>query len=197
MLRRSRRAAIGATAAAIALALSGCASGAQPPPSPSASPRPSTPTATVSPTGTAVTTPVRLRKGTATFRVGGSLKRKLTLSRGSSGAYQPAPGSPFVASQTAGPSALQVGTNPLAAVATVTSLTAGHLDPSALESTRQNAAYLPGVALPPTVRVRRAADLELCAHDLVCLAVPARSLPANPTQRTAGCGTSVTSGGLF
>src|SRR5437879_11859335 len=92
MLRRSRRAAIGATGAAIALVLSGCASGAQPPPSPSATPRLSTPTATGSPTGTAVTTPVRLRKGTATFRVGGSLKRKLTLSLGSSGAYQPAPG---------------------------------------------------------------------------------------------------------
>ena len=47
-----------------------------------------------------------------------------------------------------------------------------------LASTRENSAYLPGVRLPDGVRVARAVDLELGGHDLVCLAVPARSLPA-------------------
>ena len=47
-----------------------------------------------------------------------------------------------------------------------------------LAATRENAAYLPGVVLPDGVRVQRAADLELGGHDLVCLAVPARALPA-------------------
>jgi glycerol-3-phosphate dehydrogenase (NAD(P)+) len=45
-------------------------------------------------------------------------------------------------------------------------------------ATRENERYLPGVALPDTVRVLRAADLELSGHDLVCLAVPARALPS-------------------
>jgi glycerol-3-phosphate dehydrogenase (NAD(P)+) len=35
-----------------------------------------------------------------------------------------------------------------------------------------------GVALPETVAVRRAAEIELAHHDLVCFAVPARELPA-------------------
>jgi glycerol-3-phosphate dehydrogenase (NAD(P)+) len=35
-----------------------------------------------------------------------------------------------------------------------------------------------GVALPETVAVRHAADIELAHHDLVCFAVPARDLPA-------------------
>jgi glycerol-3-phosphate dehydrogenase (NAD(P)+) len=47
-----------------------------------------------------------------------------------------------------------------------------------LGAARENAHYLPGVALPDGVRVAHAADLELSAHDLVCLAVPARDLPA-------------------
>jgi 1-acyl-sn-glycerol-3-phosphate acyltransferase len=47
-----------------------------------------------------------------------------------------------------------------------------------LAATRENTAYLPGVALPDSIRVQRAADVELGGHDLVCLAVPARSLPA-------------------
>ncbi|MEA2199222.1 MAG: glycerol-3-phosphate dehydrogenase [Solirubrobacteraceae bacterium] len=47
-----------------------------------------------------------------------------------------------------------------------------------LAATRENAKYLPGVALPEAIRIQRAADLELGGHDLVCLAVPARSLPA-------------------
>jgi len=47
----------------------------------------------------------------------------------------------------------------------------------ALSETRENAAYLPGVSLPDSVRVVRAGELEFGGHDLVCLAVPARSLP--------------------
>ena len=39
---------------------------------------------------------------------------------------------------------------------------------------RVNARYLPGVALPETIRVTPAADLDLRAADLVCLAVPTR-----------------------
>lgn len=48
----------------------------------------------------------------------------------------------------------------------------------ALQGSRENAAYLPGVQLPEQVRVRRAAELELGGHDLICLAVPAAALPA-------------------
>jgi 1-acyl-sn-glycerol-3-phosphate acyltransferase len=44
--------------------------------------------------------------------------------------------------------------------------------------TRANDAYLPGVELPESVRVLRASELELAGHDLICLAVPARALPA-------------------
>jgi 1-acyl-sn-glycerol-3-phosphate acyltransferase len=47
-----------------------------------------------------------------------------------------------------------------------------------LARTRVNERYLPGVELPERVRVSAAAELELGAHDLVCLAVPARELPA-------------------
>lgn len=47
-----------------------------------------------------------------------------------------------------------------------------------LAETRENTAYLPGVSLPDSVRVVRAAEIELGGHDLVCLAVPARSLPS-------------------
>ena len=47
----------------------------------------------------------------------------------------------------------------------------------ALRQARENERYLPGVPLPDSVRVGRAADLELGGHDLVCLAVPARGLP--------------------
>jgi 1-acyl-sn-glycerol-3-phosphate acyltransferase len=43
---------------------------------------------------------------------------------------------------------------------------------------RENERYLPGVALPERVRPCHAAELELAVHDLVCLAVPARDLPA-------------------
>ena len=47
-----------------------------------------------------------------------------------------------------------------------------------LQSTRENARYLPGVALPDAVRVRRASELSPEGHDIVCLAVPAKALPA-------------------
>jgi glycerol-3-phosphate dehydrogenase (NAD(P)+) len=47
-----------------------------------------------------------------------------------------------------------------------------------LERARENRRHLPGVRLPDSVSVRRAADLQLAGHDLVCLAVAAASLPA-------------------
>src|ERR687897_2424314 len=43
---------------------------------------------------------------------------------------------------------------------------------------RENNSYLPGVALPENVSVRRATDIELAGVDLVCLAVPSVALPA-------------------
>jgi 1-acyl-sn-glycerol-3-phosphate acyltransferase len=48
----------------------------------------------------------------------------------------------------------------------------------ALAATRRNDAWPPGVELPKAVQIGRAADLELGAEDLICLAVPARALPA-------------------
>jgi 1-acyl-sn-glycerol-3-phosphate acyltransferase len=47
-----------------------------------------------------------------------------------------------------------------------------------LKDTRVNSRYLPQVPLPDKIAVHRAADLELAHHDLVCLAVHARDLPA-------------------
>ncbi len=49
---------------------------------------------------------------------------------------------------------------------------------ASLAEHRENQAYLPEVPLPENIRVCRAAELELGAHDLVCLAVPARALPS-------------------
>jgi glycerol-3-phosphate dehydrogenase (NAD(P)+) len=46
-----------------------------------------------------------------------------------------------------------------------------------LREERVNERYLPGVELPESLRVVRAADLELARHDLVFLAVPTRALP--------------------
>ncbi len=43
---------------------------------------------------------------------------------------------------------------------------------------RENEEYLPGVTLPEAIAVRRAAEIELGAVDLVCLAVPSAALPA-------------------
>jgi 1-acyl-sn-glycerol-3-phosphate acyltransferase len=42
---------------------------------------------------------------------------------------------------------------------------------------RVNDRYLPGVTLPEGITVKRTADIELSACDLVCLAVPAAALP--------------------
>jgi 1-acyl-sn-glycerol-3-phosphate acyltransferase len=47
-----------------------------------------------------------------------------------------------------------------------------------LEETRTNERYLPGIDLPEAMQVKRAADIELAGLDLVCLAVPSKSLPA-------------------
>jgi 1-acyl-sn-glycerol-3-phosphate acyltransferase len=47
-----------------------------------------------------------------------------------------------------------------------------------LEGARENERYLPGVQLPDAIHVVRASSLELGGHDLVCLAVPAKALPA-------------------
>ena len=43
--------------------------------------------------------------------------------------------------------------------------------------TRTNEEYLPGVQLPDSLTVKRAADIELAGIDLVCLAVPSAALP--------------------
>jgi glycerol-3-phosphate dehydrogenase (NAD(P)+) len=43
---------------------------------------------------------------------------------------------------------------------------------------RENEHYLPDVKLPDAVSVKRSADIELGACDLVCLAVPSAALPA-------------------
>jgi glycerol-3-phosphate dehydrogenase (NAD(P)+) len=53
-----------------------------------------------------------------------------------------------------------------------------HDQASAVQTARENERYLPGVPLPDSVRVLRAAELKLEGHDIVCLAVPARALPA-------------------
>ena len=53
-----------------------------------------------------------------------------------------------------------------------------HEQTLAIESSRENARYLPGVQLPETVRAVRAAELSLEGHDIVCLAVPAQALAA-------------------
>ena len=48
----------------------------------------------------------------------------------------------------------------------------------AIADTRVNTKYLPEVELPAQVNVVPAAKLDLYGHDLICLAVPAESLPA-------------------
>jgi glycerol-3-phosphate dehydrogenase (NAD(P)+) len=48
----------------------------------------------------------------------------------------------------------------------------------ALQAARENERYLPGAPLPDGVRVLRASELSLAHHDIVCLAVPAKALPA-------------------
>jgi 1-acyl-sn-glycerol-3-phosphate acyltransferase len=49
---------------------------------------------------------------------------------------------------------------------------------AAIQETRRNEPYLPQVELPDSIRALRASELQLGHHDLICLAVPARSLPA-------------------
>jgi glycerol-3-phosphate dehydrogenase len=53
-----------------------------------------------------------------------------------------------------------------------------HEQVAQLSEHRVNDAYLPGVELPDGVRLARASELELGGYDLICLAVPARSLPS-------------------
>jgi glycerol-3-phosphate dehydrogenase len=55
-----------------------------------------------------------------------------------------------------------------------------------IAATGENAAYLPGVALPDRVRVLRSTDLELSRHDLVVFAVPAAALPAAAAMHAPG-----------
>ncbi|MGH2924335.1 MAG: 1-acyl-sn-glycerol-3-phosphate acyltransferase [Solirubrobacterales bacterium] len=49
---------------------------------------------------------------------------------------------------------------------------------SEIADKRENSRYLPGIPLPESIKVRRAADIELAGVDLVCLAVPSAALPA-------------------
>jgi glycerol-3-phosphate dehydrogenase (NAD(P)+) len=42
---------------------------------------------------------------------------------------------------------------------------------------RENHRYLPGIALPDSIDVRPASDIELAGLDLICLAIPSKSLP--------------------
>jgi len=46
-----------------------------------------------------------------------------------------------------------------------------------LGEARENRRYLEGVKLPTSLDVRQAADIELAGLDLVCLAIPSKSLP--------------------
>ena len=46
-----------------------------------------------------------------------------------------------------------------------------------LSEARENRRYLEGVALPDSLDVRQASEIELAGLDLVCLAIPSKSLP--------------------
>jgi glycerol-3-phosphate dehydrogenase (NAD(P)+) len=46
-----------------------------------------------------------------------------------------------------------------------------------LAETRENRRYLEGVRLPRSMEVRQASEIELAGLDLVCLAIPSKSLP--------------------
>jgi glycerol-3-phosphate dehydrogenase (NAD(P)+) len=69
-----------------------------------------------------------------------------------------------------------------------------------LHDTRVNSRYLPDVTLPDAVQVMPACELSLEIVDLVCLAVPARALPAvladHGGQITGSTGVVVVSQGL-
>ena len=71
---------------------------------------------------------------------------------------------------------------------------------AAVAAVRNNDAYLPGVELPKSVRVVRAAEVALAESDLVCLTVPARALPsvlgAHGERIPQGAGVLVLSKGL-
>jgi glycerol-3-phosphate dehydrogenase (NAD(P)+) len=49
---------------------------------------------------------------------------------------------------------------------------------AALTSERVNTSHLPEIELPEAITIAPASELELQSHDLICLAVPARALPA-------------------
>jgi 1-acyl-sn-glycerol-3-phosphate acyltransferase len=69
-----------------------------------------------------------------------------------------------------------------------------------LANTRENERYLPGITLPESIRVLRAAELEPEGHDIVCLAVPAKALPgvlaAHGGRMSSRIGVVVVSKGL-
>jgi len=46
-----------------------------------------------------------------------------------------------------------------------------------MDEARENRRYLEGVSLPDSIDVRAASDIELAGLDLVCLAIPSKSLP--------------------
>jgi glycerol-3-phosphate dehydrogenase len=46
-----------------------------------------------------------------------------------------------------------------------------------LSEARENERYLKGVVLPETLEVRQASEIELAGLDLICLAIPSKSLP--------------------
>jgi glycerol-3-phosphate dehydrogenase (NAD(P)+) len=48
----------------------------------------------------------------------------------------------------------------------------------AMHESGENGRYLPGVSLPEGIDVRHSAEIELAGVDLVCLAIPSKSLPA-------------------
>ncbi len=47
-----------------------------------------------------------------------------------------------------------------------------------LHEAGENSRYLPGVPLPESIDVRHSAEIELAGLDLICLAIPSKSLPA-------------------
>ncbi|MBV8940540.1 MAG: 1-acyl-sn-glycerol-3-phosphate acyltransferase, partial [Solirubrobacterales bacterium] len=53
-----------------------------------------------------------------------------------------------------------------------------HEQAQALSRDRVNRAYLPSLALPDSIRIAKASELKLGAHDVIALAVPARALPS-------------------
>jgi glycerol-3-phosphate dehydrogenase (NAD(P)+) len=75
-----------------------------------------------------------------------------------------------------------------------------HEQAQLLDGARENDRYLPGVTLPESVRVMRAAELSLEGADVLCLAVPAKALPAvlaaHGGQITRRMGVVVVSKGL-